>query len=137
MPTSRLRVGEHAPIARNFTESMFTGQHRGIKRPPAELFEITGIHIGGCIMHFSRLHEDDGMEGAMAHAHIGQSRYQGWICYESPVIFYDPQYEWVFWHEYAHVVANDGHTAKWRRVMRDLDQPLFPENFPRPRKPTA
>lgn len=123
---------EGSPRAYKFTEDMFTSRHRGIKRAPTELIEISGIIIGSCIEHqgprFGR-----GFNGEVAHAHTGSGRLLGWICYQSPTIFYDPQWECVFWHEYAHVVANQGHTAKWRKVLQDLGEPNFPEYLPRTR----
>jgi hypothetical protein len=109
----------------SLTEQMFCRRHYGIQKVTDDFPEIVGIHIGGCIHHFGRWHLGNGMNGAEAHAHIQCDRYRGWICYTSPTIFFDPQYEWVFWHEYAHILADQFHTPKWRRIMRELDKPIW------------
>ena len=131
--TARYEIYDEEPARTlKFTEDMFTARHRGIKRPPTEFIEVSGIIIGSCIEQQGRWF-GSGFDGAVAHAHTGSGRLLGWICYQSPTIFYDPQWECVFWHEYAHVAANQGHTAKWRNILLGLGEPIFPEYMPRKR----
>lgn len=103
---------------------------------PAQMPEVTGIFLGGCVKRgvgSSFRHQ--------AHAHNTQpdSRY-GWICVRSikRIGDYDAlradsgktvitihQASRLLMHEYAHILCpGHGHDDKWRRQMADLGQPL-------------
>jgi hypothetical protein len=100
---------------------VFTEIGTGIQPVPMMMPEVAGIFVGGCVERGvgSKLNPN---KIALAHAHIGTEASRGWICYRSPQIFQNPQYAYVLWHEYAHIMSNEGHTQMWRQVMYQLGQ---------------
>lgn len=85
---------------------------------------LTGLFTGGCVARGtgSRFR-------AMAHAHT-RGPFTGWVCFLTWKRVLTPAGEpsAILWHEYAHVLSGAGHTEKWRRVMRELGQPV-PEHY--------
>ena len=110
---------------------IFTAEQAGIRPVPMIMPEVAGIHLGGCI----RQGVGTSLKLAIAHAHISsKDSHMGWICFRSPQAYYDPKYEYLMWHEYAHILSQQGHTEKWREIMRRLGQPIPKRYEPRKSK---
>jgi len=84
--------------------------------------EFKGAFVGGCVTRGegSRFRH-------IAHAHCNcHDPSCGWICFLSMKRVFNPKGEpsRTSWHELAHLIAKDGHTDKWRKVMKELGQPI-------------
>jgi hypothetical protein len=105
----------------------------GIRPPPWDWPEVRGLFVGGC---YAR-----GIGSsfrAQAHAHNEPNDpYFGFICVRSHRRLFaasrGPDGAWVvtdrpsrlMWHEYAHILTpGHGHDDAWRKVMKELGQPL-------------
>lgn len=94
----------------------------GFNRVPAEMPEIRGLFVGGCVERgvgssFRRL--------AHAHNHRGDEFY-GWVCVRSPkrVLTASGKPTTLMYHEYAHILTpNHGHDAKWAATLASLGYP--------------
>jgi hypothetical protein len=90
---------------------------------PDQFKACVGIFVGGCV-----LRGEGSSFRAKAHAHTSKAprgaKY--WICVRSKDRLWneDGSPSALLWHEYAHIVADDGHTAKWRAVMARFGQPI-------------
>lgn len=88
-------------------------------------FVVEGIAIGGCIDAFGTSRQ--GMFRRSAHAHThARSPNRGWLCFRSAkrerVIGRSGRPTRLFWHEWAHIAANDGHTARFVQLLHDVGQ---------------
>lgn len=101
------------------------------ERPvPFDWPEVAGLFVGGCVERGA-----GSSFRAQAHAHTAGS-HKGWICVRAHRRIYGQTRNefggWVatgrpsrlMWHEYAHILAGQGHTDRWRAVMRELGQPI-------------
>ncbi len=116
------------------TGHTFDLREAGEQPVPVDMPGVKGIFLGGCVREGVGSSLDSRGSYPIAHTHIGNIAEKRWICYRNPVIYRDPAYEYVRWHEYAHVLANQGHTDKWRRIMQSLGQPIPPMYARRSRK---
>jgi hypothetical protein len=92
--------------------------------------QLAGIFVGGCV--------DRGVGSsfrAQAHAHI-EGPHLGWICIRGWRRFHNKS---LLLHELAHVVSGQGHTDKWREMLRALGGrvPAHHKKKRRIRKPCA
>lgn len=108
---------------------------------PFDWPEVAGIHIGACV-------DDEGgwaCPTVIAHAHNKRvDRWFGFICvrlsegqlFATPMPGRGPRPSRVAWHERAHLLTpGHGHDDAWRRVMRELGQPI-PDRY-RKRQPVG
>ena len=114
------------------TQGRFTDRDFGEAPVPGSMPGVKGIFLGGCV--------DTREPGkisrnciAAAHAHIS-GKNDGWVCFQLPQYFHDPEYEWLRMHELAHVLSRQGHTDKWRQQMLALGQVIPARYQPRRRK---
>lgn len=88
---------------------------------PRQFPACAGVFVGGCVSR--------GIGSsfrAKAHAHTSKHDRPYWICVRSLARVYnaDGSLSALLWHEYAHILIDEGHTAKWRAKMIELGQPL-------------
>ena len=78
---------------------------------------LTGVFVGGCVDR-----GDGSSFRAKAHAHTTRFPNPGFICVRSAKRLYNAQGKpsLLMWHELAHLLVNQGHTAPWREAMRSL-----------------
>jgi hypothetical protein len=90
-------------------------------RAPKEFPACVGIFVGGCVSR-----GEGSSFRAKAHAHTSRHRNPYWICVRSAKRLWneDGSPSALLWHEYAHILSDAGHTAKWRAVMAKLGQPI-------------
>lgn len=121
---------------REALERMRALYRRSTVAVPLTMPQIKGIFLGGCV--------SKGVGSsfrAQAHAHNHKhDEHFGWVCFRSikrlgayDVIEQDDGTAEVriskpgrtLMHEWAHVlVPNEGHTDRWRAMMRELGQPI-------------
>ncbi len=80
--------------------------------------QFKGLFVGGCVER-----GDGSRFRRKAHAHTSKrDALRGWICVLSPKRVRKPSGtpSLLMWHELAHLVSGQGHTAKFERVMREL-----------------
>ena len=117
------------------TGETFSSKGTGAQAVPDNMPGVVGIFIGGCVSNGVGSQLAKGTKCPIAHAHISSNDpNKGWICFRSPHAYTDPTYAGTLLHEYAHILANNGHTAKWRRIMQELGQPVPAGYLPRRRK---
>lgn len=84
--------------------------------------EFKGAFVGGCVMR-----GEGSRFRAWAHAHCFKTdSYKGWMCFLSMKRVFNTKGEpsRTAWHELAHLISGVGHTDKWRKVMKELGQPI-------------
>jgi len=95
---------------------------------------IWGIYVGGCV--------DERVswsiwEQACAHAHnVKKAPWFGWICIleTKDVLTPTGKPTQTLLHEYAHLLVPDqGHTAKWKRVVSEIGAPQEVSRFEKKR----
>lgn len=98
---------------------------------PKEMPEIVGLFVGGCVER-----GDGSSFRASGHAHmLPDDAYPGWVCIRSAKRVYTASGRptTLMWHEYAHVLTGEGHTARWRATMVRLGRPAEAERYRRNR----
>ena len=77
---------------------------------------FAGVFVGGCVER-----GDGSSFRRKAHAHC-TGAHRGWICVRSPKRLRNAKGEpsILMWHELAHLVSDQGHTAKFEATMRAL-----------------
>ena len=77
---------------------------------------LRGVFLAGCVDR-----GDGSSFRRKAHAHTGGNN-KGWICVRSRhrLMGTSGKPSLLMWHELAHLISRQGHTAKWRDTMRQL-----------------
>lgn len=106
----------------------FRGEDAGEVPVPKNMPGVKGICLGGCIAKgIGNIREHTTCIDAHAHT---RGIYKGWICFQMPAYFHEPEYEGLRMHELARITTGEGHTDRWRAEMIRLSQPI-PKRYQR------
>ena len=87
---------------------------------------VSGLSVGKCAAGDDWPKRDVAGYRTTAHAHL-HGKHRGWICIRRPSDILRKGTRHVsadVLHELAHLIADSGHTDKWRAVMTELGQPI-------------
>jgi hypothetical protein len=108
---------EGGPAGCHFLVNGPLPKERWVIKNPSLTKHVEGVFIGGCVARKN-------MPDELAHAHVGDGHFQGWICFKRDQ-YVGLRELWL--HEIAHLLTpQEGHGAVWKRMTNRIGGTLDP-----------